>query len=282
MKLQVDLRAIDGIARRMGADTINVGRILDDGGRKLDPIDIELSGRGIEVPLSEIEVSADGRLGYRGRQVVLYIQDHGWNVAEVVKNGEAGKKFHIADCGTLEDMRQKGRFERYVVRNDTSEYFYITGTGGFGYRKTEGNARLKVCKNCLKKLFYQEYSRDPVGVFSNFDLKEFFQRYESNFISKPSRIAGQFDGGYSEDWERISTTYKRNRDFTCEKCRVNLRSHIGLLHVHHIDGVKTNNRPSNLKALCAICHSGQPDHEHMHISRQNREAIMRLRHRQQV
>ena len=282
MKLQVDLSALDDIARRMGADKIDVGRILDGGGRKLDPIDIELSGRGIEVPLSEVEVSVDGLLQYRGRQVVLYIQDHGWNVAEVVRNGEAGKKFHISDCGTLQDMRQKGRFERYVVRNDTSEYFYITGTEDFGHRKIEGSARLRVCKNCLRKLFYSEYSRDPVGVFSNFDLKEFFQIYETNFVSEPSRSAGQFDGGYSENWGRISMAYKRNRGFTCEKCHVNLRGHTGLLHVHHIDGVKTNNRPSNLKALCVECHSEQPDHEHMHISRQNLEAIMRLRRRQRV
>ncbi len=282
MKLHVDLRALDDIARRIGADSIDVGRILDDSRPKLDPIDIELSGRGIEAPLDEIEVSADGLLGYRGRQVVLYIQDHGWNVAEVIRNGEAGRKFHIADCGTLEDKRQKGTFERYVVRNNTSEYFYITGTDSFQRRKMEGNARLKVCKNCLRKLFNQEYIKDRERVFSNFDLKEFFQRYEAHFISKPRRLAGQFDGEYSEDWGRISTSYKCGRDFICEDCRVNLRDHTGLLHVHHLDGVKTNNRPSNLKALCAVCHGEQPGHGHMRISRQNREAIMGLRRRQGV
>lgn len=282
MKLHVDVSALDSIARRMGADKVDVGRVLDDSEPKLDPIDIELSGKGIEVPLTEVEVSKDGLLRYRGRQVVLYIQDHGWNVAEVVRNGEAGKKFHIADCKTLEDMRQKRRFERYVVRNDTSEYFYITGSERFGFQKIEGNARLKVCKNCLKKLFSQEYSRDPRGVFLNFDLKEFFQHHKSIFLSKPSRLSGQFDGGYSEDWARISATYKQNSDFTCEECGVNLRNHTGLLHVHHIDGVKTNNHPSNLKALCVDCHSRQPGHDHMRISRQNREAVRRLRRWQQV
>lgn len=56
-----------------------------------------------------------------------------------------------------------------------------------------------------------------------------------------------------------------------------MRSHRALLHVHHISGVKSDNRPSNLKALCIDCHSKQPKHEHMALSHSERQTINDLR-----
>jgi hypothetical protein len=36
-----------------------------------------------------------------------------------------------------------------------------------------------------------------------------------------------------------------------------------LLHVHHINGVKSDNSEMNLRVLCQYCHGEQPNHEHM-------------------
>lgn len=44
---------------------------------------------------------------------------------------------------------------------------------------------------------------------------------------------------------------------------VDLSLYKHLLDTHHINGVKTDNSDSNLRALCKECHSLEPKHEHM-------------------
>ena len=88
---------------------------------------------------------------YEGRQVVLYIQDQHWNIDAVLANRSEGKKVHVANCDTLLEMRRRGRYERYVATNNVSGDFYVTGQDEYGV-SGEGKARLRVCKNCLRKL----------------------------------------------------------------------------------------------------------------------------------
>ena len=47
--------------------------------------------------------------------------------------------------------------------------------------------------------------------------------------------------GYSGDWKIIASKYKSEKSYTCEYCSVNLKEHKKYLHVHHINGVKSNN-----------------------------------------
>jgi len=61
---------------------------------------------------------------------------------------------------------------------------------------------------------------------------------------------------------------------------VNLESIRRLLHVHHISGVKTDNRDQNLRSLCADCHKKQPRHEQLFVKHQDILAINVLRKQQ--
>lgn len=280
MRIDVDFSHLWNAVRHMGADTVEVDFDVTRKITAVDPIDVRLE-MGEEVDLSAIDTD-DGLLSYEGRQVLLYIQDHGRNVQDALEDGSKGRKFHVAYCRTLEEMHDKGRYERYVATNDLSGTYYITGVHWERGTSVEGNTSLEVCKNCLTKLNCQGYRHNRAKVFSAFDLEAFFDTYSSFFPRMPMRRAGDFDGQYTGDWEDVAKRYKTVVGFTCEKCNVHLRDHGHLLHVHHVDGIKTNNLRSNLKALCADCHRKQPDHGRMHVSHADARLIAALRRKQNL
>lgn len=276
MYLNVDFERLYAAVRRMGADSVDPDLVVRRGVTKIDPIDIQLE-EGIEVDLSEVGVTDNGLFIYRGRQILLYIQDHGADVQDALDNGDVGRKFHVAYCRTLEKMHSRGRYGRYVATNDLSGEFYITGHDYDTRENIDGRTRLKVCKTCLSKLNYRRAGQTRDQIVAEFDLKAFFATYQSSFPHMPSRRAGQFDGQYTADWGEVARRYKETKNFTCESCHLDLRNALSLLHVHHINGVKTNNSPSNLKALYIQCHSQQPDHQHITISDENTRRIAELR-----
>ena len=280
MRLDVDFSQLWNAVRRMGADSIDVDLDITRTITAIDPIDLNLE-LGAEVDLSEI-ATGNGLLSCEGRQVLLYIQDHGRDVHDALEDGSKGRKFHVAYCRTLEEMDHKGKYERYVATNHLSGTFHITGVHWENGTSVKGSTSLKVCKNCLTKLNYQGYRHNRAKVFSAFNLETFFDTYSSFFPRMPRRRAGEFDGQYTRDWGDVAARYKTRLEFTCEICNVNLRGHEHLLHVHHVDGVKINNRRSNLKALCADCHRKQPNHGRMHVSHANTQQIAALRRRQNL
>lgn len=277
MKLTVDFSSLFAAARKMG-EPIEDDFVLDT---PREPWEDKLGTEGIELEdINDLE-ETDGLLSYRGRQVLLYIQDHGSKAQEALLDPKVGKKYHVAECRTLHKMRNEGRFERYVVTNDISGEFHIIGYDYMTRQPVEGKARLHICKNCLTYLNYKGYSKPGnYSAFKNFDLSEFFQTYSSFFTHMPLRKTGEKEG-YTSDWPKVSRAFRQEKGYTCEKCGVHLAEQPKLLHVHHINGVKSDNRKANLRALCADCHSKEAFHESMYVSHSDRQTISRLRHAQQ-
>ena len=275
MKLNVDLSELFAAANRMGPPIDDF--VIDVAS---EPWVDQLGTEGIELgDISELDIQ-DGLLSYRGRQVLLYIQDHGQNAQKVLLEPETGRKYHVAECRTIKEMKSKGRFDRFVVTNDISGSFHISGFDYASERSVEGKAALKVCKNCLKHLNYKGYGvPGNFQAFNSFDPEEFFKTYSSFFSHLPLRRMGA-EEGYTPDWSETSRAYRQTKSYVCEKCSVELSNHPRLLHVHHINGVKSDNRQANLKALCADCHSKEAFHEGMYVSHSDRQTIARLRREQ--
>ncbi|MFT7688458.1 MAG: hypothetical protein ACI9FB_003822 [Candidatus Azotimanducaceae bacterium] len=283
MKLLVNFGSLHDSVKKMAAAErdFNLAVYLPE----LDTIDARLEF-GIEVNIDEIEMLDNGLLSYEGRQVLLYIQDHGWKIADAIEDGAVGKKYHVAYCQTLDSMHSRGRYDRYVVKHDISGYFYVDGIDRDTKDYEDGEAQLVVCKNCLKHLDYHGYDDANWGekkkIFSDFLLKEFFDEYLQYFKFKPKYNSGKKKSAYSSNWRDISQTHRESVSWVCEGCSVDLAGNKDLLHTHHKNGVKSDNVSSNLKALCVKCHIGEPGHSHMKIKDTHKQKLQTLRLKQGV
>ncbi|WP_290523680.1 HNH endonuclease [Alcanivorax sp.] len=279
MKIRTDFGLLWQSVKQMGADERDFS--FEVSSREEMDIDIELE-RGVEVALDDLE-STGGLLSYKGRQVLLYIPDHGSWVQSVIDGKNQGNRFHVGDCTKLDEMRQKGKFDRYTVTTDLSGVFRISGQSNVSSH-IEHDAELKVCKLCLRMLNYRGYDTGPLAkkvIFEEFSISDFFATYSTQFRFLPKQLLDR-RSGYSDEWSEISRRYRESRSWICECCGINLAGNKNLLHCHHVSGNKRDNRDDNLMALCADCHSKQPDHEKMYVRKSEMIEIQRLRRHQGI
>lgn len=285
MKLTVQFAEIDAQRRRIGAPLLewNIS-ITDIGPRKelLDELD-----RGVDVErLDDVEVGPGPLLTYKDEQILLYIKDTGSDRWTLENQPWNSRRFHITDCSTLEKMRREQRFERYVITNNMSGNFrvdYRDEMGGQG----ETISQLRVCMNCLQKLSWRGYRTHllpshKIEIRESFSIEEFLSEYSTFFRTKPLRRDSAPLNQYVHNWPSISYRMKRAAEWRCNQCGVQCLERTDLLHCHHVSGVVTDNLPSNLRVLCALCHSDQPGHRHLGISTSARDTIQSLRAEQGI
>lgn len=235
---------------------------------------------GVKVKLSEVQEYA-GLLTYQGRQVVVFIPDHSFKTVPVVKRApkSEGNKFHFSNCSTLQSMRSSGRYEhRYHAHQNIEGEFQIFD------KSTSAEVELAPCQNCLKHLNYKGYNQlegsRKTQVVQKLTLWKLFSTYSTVFDEDKLPQLPNPIPGYTDDWSSISFQYRTKQHFICEECGVDLNDHRDLLHTHHIDGNKQNNREANLQALCMDCHRKQPYHDHLLISDVQMNTLQALRNSQ--
>lgn len=103
-----------------------------------------------------------------------------------------------------------------------------------------------------RRAFIQN-EKDLIGIISTFHGKEAKIRYR---IPPPEVFP---DNPY---WNALSFWLRREKQWCCEKCGINLVERQNDLHVHHIFG-KAYNSPQHLKVLCIECHAEEEDHDFM-------------------
>ena len=264
MKLNVDLRDFDklvdeNVSERRSQFSVDLNDMTFE---RLD----ELRKVPNMVANFDLDISLNGELlSYDGHGVIVYIkeqEDVDLAVENPLKNA---KKYHLTNCSVLEEKKKEKRFGRFVALR------YVEG--GMPICDDKGSpdkmADLKVCRTCLRKLNYRPYmqakSEDAKKrVQTEFSLVEFLEKQHSfPHECLPLRHAEFSSFSYTKDWRSVSEAYKLSRSYSCEECGVDLSDWKELLHTHHIDGVKSNNHPANLMALCVECHSKQPMHKHL-------------------
>ncbi len=257
---------LNELRQQMGAKLIS----SDIGGDwKRINIDQILATIGEDISLDKIEYAPDGTLEYEGRKVLVYIRDQYFRHPDIPSNLDRKRlrKFHVADCSTLQEMKEKGRYNRYVVATRRDGKFIVNFLMDGQLIEESVERELLVCWNCLKRL---HYNISP----ESFNLDDYFEKYSSQITREPTHTdtSAPLDT-YPPNWEQISLQYKEKVGWKCEECDRDLVARTEFLEVHHTNGLKHDNREENFRALCISCHAEQFQHQHIKSSSKYREYL---------
>ena len=206
---------------------------------------------GIEISLDQLDPPGNfgGLLGFKGAQVILYIREHGDFLESKIESLSNRPKYHVADCRTLQLMRNQDRFGRYVVTNDVTGRFRLDGK--IDGRKGSATLDLEVCKNCLTHLNYEGYRTSPAKrptVHGGFTLSRFFVTYSTVFTKHPR------GGGFSRPVESAQTApiaaFDHDGLIACDDCGASFESGSTLISGSAAHGVQ-----------CADCRRRPPGEE---------------------
>lgn len=201
-----------------------------------------------------------------GKPFVLFILDRSFNVRwrtrflKPFSRNEVHKseyKYHFMHCSTQEKMVRIGKDTRYKAKYDIENPLFPS---------VESDLRrdiLDVCKNCLSGYDFNKWHNPPPPSVEEFNLKDFFDSCNGVYPQIRCPSHQHYNMKYTNDWQKISREYKEGRGWRCEECSKKCSNNKGILHCHHINGVKDDNKPSNLKALCRSCHGKEPQHGHL-------------------
>ena len=274
MRFEVDLSGLEAALASIGGVKANIGH-LRSAKQITNPIELQIIEQGSVVlsgaELAEHLSTTAGLLSIGETQITLHIFDPFEDEESLSEVPARKTRFHVTECKTIEDMRDKGRGNRYVssARHDglfeVRPYDNLTQVRG---EKME--AYLQPCHNCMNALNYEKYSemKTKAGraeVLSDFNLEKFFEDFKSIFRCLPIYTSDTFpEGDYPANWARISWETRNKAGWRCSCCGVDCSQNTGLLHAHHKDGNRGNIRPSNLEVLCLACHKSRPFHSDMY------------------
>ena len=178
MKIEVPFLELNAVLHKMGIEKhVRVEHIPI-----WETIDTQLRGEGIESStLDDVEVAPDGTLSYEGRNIIVYIRDQEIRDSDI-SDPENLRRFHIVNCNTLEQMRNMGRYNRYVCSTREDGKF-IVNIMRYGEIIEQGKLiELLVCQHCLGELKHDGFSPTLSSevkkkMAREFSLREFFDRY---------------------------------------------------------------------------------------------------------
>lgn len=208
----------------------------------------------------------DGVFRINGKPVLLYIRDQSRNIEHVHDyNNESYKseyRYHLMCCRTVHNIIFKQKRDRYVYKDylfEETPKFKVNITDGQKHKELN-NVKLQVCQNCIKEARIENlYSLSPAmkQVFlRNFTPRDFCKDHKNSYVKSivgSSYMRKEIDM-YPNDWNKISSNYKKSKNYKCENCKIDLSDYKKYLHVHHI-GRKDQNEDQNLKSLCIECHA---------------------------
>lgn len=251
---------------------------------RLESIEQKLQTTGLDVEKGDIQ-SVGPFLTYKGKFLAIVYILNSTSPSSDLQHNEPSKqtpKFHLTWCRTLEQMSKKKRFERYVLSRTPSNLFRVealehdpASIRRFGERHMLEEVRLFPCQNCLDALEYKGFTlssskKDRLQKVDEFEVRSFLDENDGNLAVMrhvpKTRAENARSGAYTSDFPEISRRLREEHYWRCTKCQVDMSHCKRGLHVHHVNGVKSDNSLGNLMVLCAVCHRGiDSHHSSMHV-----------------
>jgi hypothetical protein len=269
-KNNIKFLGLDRLMKKMGAieKPLSLGDVRNI---EIKPITLELD---IKKALAEFQIGDNGILYKHGRPWILYIQGSRATIDTLEndpKNGDDVPAYHITGCcQTIEGMKKRNRYDRYVFDPNINEKFSVYGYkkkklfgfGGEGELKLVKDVELGVCIHCLKYVNYEEvngnyYSKSKLDWKEEFDVENWFEENVQEKFIKPKFSADNYPNPtYDNKYYFICGKLKNERNWICQNCNLDCSNqfHKRLIHCDHIDGNSGNNNYANLRILCIDCH----------------------------
>lgn len=274
MDTQVDSRPLQPIDKRETAR----GTLRD--GVKINRGDFDAISTNIEM------------FSHEGEHALLFIDKPKKTEAQLIAEPAIeAQRFHLVkNCSTLTEMHNKGRSYRYVLIQNSKGIFPSHPIDPITNKTLENikiDAYLLPCKNCLQELNYNGYQGGfqldekqhaiDKNIFLNFCTKEFFNHYEPFFYTyyyRKNISKDKAGDSYTIDHAKKRDDLLKQKQFTCDECKVELKNRPKLLHLFHKNGKLKDNKSSNLSILCKQCFRDQPMYKDLKMTITPEEATI--------
>lgn len=120
MEINIKFQELESLRKRLNAPERSLS--FDKPIEKMRDIERELKTAGIVVSEGDIQ-SSGPYLTYKGEHLaILYILNSTAPSSDLINNepSKGTPKFHLTWCRTLDEMKRKKRFERYVLSRSIS------------------------------------------------------------------------------------------------------------------------------------------------------------------